>query len=125
MLLVDRLVKLTDDAAVSETVFAPDSIFLKSDGRIEEAALFEMMAQTFAASAAANRDGPGPAAGYLVGLKRVAIHGPAVVGATVEVRVKVLSRVEDFSVVEGEVHQGGRLLAAGQLTVFVPEEAAL
>ena len=125
MLLVDRLVKLAGDMAISETVFAPDSIFLKDGGRVEEAVMFEMMAQTFAASAAADRGGPGPAAGYLVGLKRVVIHGPALAGATVEVRVKVISRVEDFSVVDGEVRQGGQLLAAGQITVFVPEEAVL
>ena len=125
MLLVDRLVQLTADGAVSETVPPPDGIFSRDDGRVEEAALFEMMAQTFAAASAAGREGPGPSAGYLVGLKRVAIHGPARVGATVTVRVKVISQVEDFSVVEGQVHQDGRLLASGQLTVFVPEEAAL
>lgn len=125
MLLVDRLVFLRGDEAVSETVFASDSIFLKDDGRVEEAALFEMIAQTFAAATAAVRDGSGPSAGYLAGIKRLAIHSPALSNAPVEVRVKIISRVEDFSVVEGEVNQSGRLLAAGQITVFVPEAAAL
>lgn len=125
MLLVDRLVRLAEDEATSETVFDPDSIFLKADGRVEEAALFEMMAQTFAAATAAQRDGPGPAAGYLVGLKRVTIHGPARADETVIVRVKIISQVEDFFVVEGQVHQGVKLLAAGQITVFVPEEAEI
>lgn len=122
MLLVDRLVHLQGDEAVSETVLGPDSIFLKDDGQIEEAALFEMMAQTFAAGTAARRAGPGPAAGYLVGLKRLKIHGPAVLGQTLRVEVRVISRVDDFSVAEGRVSQGERLLAAGQITVFVPEE---
>lgn len=122
MLLVDRLVHLQDDEAVSETVFSPDSIFLKDDGRLEEAALFEMMAQTFAAAMAAGQGGPGPAAGYLVGLKRLKIQGPARPGETVRVEVKIISRVDDFSVVQGEVSQGGHLLASGQITVFVPKE---
>lgn len=125
MLLVDRLVRLTGDEAVSETVFRPDSIFLKDDGQVEEAALFEMMAQTFAAFAAAGREGSGPSAGYLVGVKRLKIHKPALAGAPVEVRVKIVSRVENFSVVEGEARQGGQLLAAGQITVFVPEEVII
>ena len=126
MLLVDRLIRLTEDEAVSETVFPPDnSIFVKSDGEVEEAALFEMMAQTFAAFAAAGRGGFWPSAGYLVGVKRMKIHGPASAGVPVEVSVKIISRVEDFSVVDGEVRQGGRLLAAGQITVFVPEEGVL
>lgn len=123
MLLVGRLIHMTNDEALSETTFEPDSIFLKNDGSIEEAALFEMMAQTFAAASAAGHDGPGPSAGYLVGIKRLKIQGPAMAGQPVEVRIKIISRVEDFSVVEGEVRQGARLLAAGQITVFVPKEA--
>lgn len=123
MLLVDSLIYLEDDEAISETVFAPNSIFIKNNELIEEAALFEMMAQTFAAASAAGRDGPGPSAGYLVGIKRLKIQGSARAGQPVEVRVKVISRVEDFSVVEGEVRQGARLLATGQITVFVPQEA--
>ncbi|MDR2945540.1 MAG: hypothetical protein LBV79_02170 [Candidatus Adiutrix sp.] len=125
MLLVDRLVELSADEAVSETVFGPGSLVVREDGRVEEAALFEMMAQTFAAFAAAGREGPGPAAGFLVGLKRLTVHSPARIGSPVLVRVKIISRVEDFSVVEGEARQGGQLLAAGQITVFVPEEAAV
>lgn len=124
MLVVDSLIRLSGGEAVSETVFSPDSIFLKADGRLEEAVLFEMMAQTFAAAMAVERGGPSPSAGYLVGIKRLKINGPALAGEPVRVAVKIINRVEDFSVIEGEVHQGGQPLAAGQITVFVPGEAA-
>ncbi|MDR1657000.1 MAG: hypothetical protein LBT47_05520 [Deltaproteobacteria bacterium] len=125
MLLVDRLVSLTGQEAVSESVFSAESIFLKGDGSVEEAVLFEMMAQTFAAATAVESGGEGPKTGYLVGLKRVIIYGSAQAGVPVAVRVKTISQVDDFSVVEGEVHQGGRLLAVGQVTIFVPREAAV
>lgn len=121
MLAVDTLIELTDDEAVSETVFSPDSIFM-GDGHVEEAVLFEMIAQTFAGAMAAGGRKAGATAGYLVGLKRVSLHAPALAGLPVRVRAKIISRVEDFFVVQGEVHQQGQLLAAGQITVFVPED---
>jgi predicted hotdog family 3-hydroxylacyl-ACP dehydratase len=123
MLAVDRLISLTENEAVTETVFSPGSIFAKNDGHIEEATLFEMIAQAFAAAMAAGGQKAGAGAGYLVGLKRVKFHGAALAGLSVTVRSKVISQVDDFFVVEGEVRQDGRLLASGQITVFVPGEA--
>ena len=119
MLAVDELIGLTEDEAVSRTVIRPDSIFLDSRGRVEEAVLFEMAAQTFAALAA-GRQKDGPEAGFLVAVKKMDLSGRPEVGTAIEVSAKVLSRVDDFAVIAGRAVQAGRLLAEGQLTIFVP-----
>jgi predicted hotdog family 3-hydroxylacyl-ACP dehydratase len=123
MLAVDELISLSEDEAVSRTVIRPDSFFLDALGRVEESLLFEMAAQTFAALAAA-RSGPGgPKAGFLAAVKRMDFFGRPEVGTAVEITVRVLSRVDDFAVVSGRAVQAGRLLAEGQVTVFVPGSA--
>lgn len=121
MLAVGELVSLGDDEAVSSTVFSAASPFVGSDSLVEEALLFEMMAQTFAAAVAARKGRAGPSSGFLVGIKRLRVQGQARAGQAVEVAVKIISRVEDFSVIEGRASQNGRPLASGQITIFVPE----
>ena len=124
MLAVGELLSLTADEAVSRTVIRPDSIFLDSRGRVEEAVLFEMAAQTFAALAVGRSEaGPEAAsneAGFLVAVKKMSFYGRPEPGTPIEVTARVMSRVDDFSVVSGQAFQAGRLLAEGQLTVFVP-----
>jgi predicted hotdog family 3-hydroxylacyl-ACP dehydratase len=122
MLAVDELISLSEDEAVSRTVIRPDSFFLDARDRVEESLLFEMTAQTFAALAAASaRPGPGgPEAGFLVAVKKMDFFGRPEVGTAIEITVRVLSRVDDFSVVSGRAVQAGRLLAEGQVNVFVP-----
>lgn len=121
MLAVGQVVHLERDGAVTRTVFQADSPFAAPDGQLEESLLFEMMAQTFAAAVAAQGDGPGPSSGYLAGVKKMKISGRAKVGRPVEIEIKIISEVDDFSVIEGRAGQDGKTLAAGQLTIFVPE----
>ena len=136
MLVVDELCSVSAEAAESRTVFDESCLFLDADGFLEEAVLFEMMAQTFAALACLTQVGaeggpaldhpvgqaaPAPGAGFLVGLKKVSLAARARLGTPVVVRVSIFSRVEDFSVVDGEAWQDGRQLAAGQLTIYVPQ----
>jgi predicted hotdog family 3-hydroxylacyl-ACP dehydratase len=122
MLAVDELISLTGDEAVSRTVIRPDSIFLDGQGLVEEAVLFEMTAQTFAALAVKTAEPLASAteAGFLAAVKKMSFHGRPHAGTPIEVTARVISRVDDFSVVSGAAFQGGHLLAEGQLTVFVP-----
>jgi len=117
MLAVDELIGLSEDEAVSRTLIRPGSFFLDAIGRVEEALLFEMTAQTFAALAA---DSSGPEPGFLAAVKKMNFFGRPEVGTAVEVSVRVFSRVDDFAVIHGQAVQDGRLLAEGQVTVFIP-----
>lgn len=122
MLTVDELVRLENGEAVSRTVFPLDSPFMGSDVFLDEAVFFEMMAQTFAAVYAFLNNEHKPSSGYLVGVKRLNIAGRAQAGQAVEVRVRIISTVDDFSVVEGQATQDGQTLAHGQITIFVPKD---
>lgn len=122
MLLVDELISLSGGEAVSRTVFSPDSIFALGSGELDEALLFEMMAQTFAAAAALEPKESPPGSGFLVGLKKIKLRGRPKTDRPLYTKTKVISRVEDFSVLEGEVRQNDEILASGQLTVYVPGE---
>ena len=122
MLTVGELTALENDSAVSRTIFGQNSPFADERGQIEEAVLFEMMAQTFAAAVAAEYDGHGPTTGYLVGVKHMKFHGRARTGQAVEIKIEMLSQVEDFSVIFGQASQRGALLADGQLTVYIPRD---
>ena len=57
-------------------------------------------------------------------MKKIDFYARPEVGAAIEVTARVLSLVDDFSVVTGRAVQAGRLLAEGQLTVFVPRPGA-
>ena len=122
MLTVNELLSLENGSAVSRTIFAPDSPFADEGGLVDETILFEMMAQTFAAAVAVERDGQGPSSGYLVGVKHMKFHGRARLGRVVEIKTELLSLVEDFSVIVGQASQSGAILAEGQLTVFIPPD---
>lgn len=124
MLVVDELLRLEEGEAVSSTLISVGSPFVGADGLADEALLFEMMAQTFAAAMALSPEGQSFTSGYLVGIKRLSIQGRAEAGRAVEVGVRVISQVDDFSVIEGRAEQDGRRLASGQITVYVPREAA-
>ena len=121
MLMVGELVCLEDGEAVSSTVFQANNPFVTNLGGLDEAAFFEITAQTFAAAFAVSNNNQTPPAGYLTGIKRLKITGRAFCGQPVEARVKTISTVDDFFVIEGRVSQNGKELASGQLTIFVPE----
>ena len=142
MLLVDQLISFNENEAQTTTIFKPDSIFLNQDGLLDEAIFFEMMAQTFAvlavtrkaarrqmaqsAGAGTPRQLPDPQidkvdVGYLVRVKHLVIHGRAEVETPIETSIKVASMVGSFSALDGSVSQNGRILASGQVTVFISE----
>lgn len=125
MLLVERVVAVEDDGGEAEARFGRDSLFVRSDGMVDEAVHFELVAQTFAACAVVRRAlanvGGEPETGYLASLRSLAVHGRVRAESTLRIRAKTASRVEDFFVVDGEVSQDGRLLASCQLTILTPK----
>lgn len=129
MLVVDELISCSEGQAVSSTVFDSDSMFVRKSGQVEEAVLFEMMAQTLAAAlaynlsaraASAQEDVCRPQAGFLVALKKINFYASAVIHKPVLVNVSLKGLVEDFYVVDGEAAQAGNILASGQITIYVP-----
>lgn len=133
MRLISRLVRV--DAAAStyeaEAEVRADNPFLRPGG-LERVALAEMLAQTFAAGAGLEEDGP-PRPGYLVGLRDVRFHDDARLGDRLRIRVRLETRITPFVLLAGEVYRlasaasqetspAETLLAEGQIRLFLPPE---
>ncbi|PLY00931.1 MAG: 3-hydroxyacyl-ACP dehydratase [Desulfuromonas sp.] len=124
MRMVSRLLVCdSDDLGTVEAVIADDNPLLRADGSLEEVALCEILAQSFAAtqgyidlknSLAAER-------GFLVGIRSIDIFAPAHRGDVLTIKVQLLMRMEGFYLVRGEVLRGDELLAEGEMKVWVPE----
>ena len=128
MLLVRRVVRVERDGGEAEALFEDGDLFAAAGGLVDEAVHFELIAQTFAACTAVWKvrtgGSGGPEAGFLASLRSLEVHGPARTGEILTVSAGAAGQVEDFFVVDGEVRQGDRCVATGQVTIFVPGGAS-
>ena len=122
MQLVERLLVAENGNGEVETVLAADSPLTGADGRIEEAALVELIAQAYAAvqGYCDLRAGRQPGRGFLVGIRQAQMTAPARCGERLRIAVRTQARVESFAMVEGEVHCGERLLASAVIKLWLP-----
>ena len=106
-----------DDWAVITLSIPKDSLFLKSDGTIEEACFLEMMAQCFASyanlSATTNF-------GYLAQVKNLNIFGHATAETILTVKTKPTFQLGNIIVVQGIVVADQEVLAQAEFKVFHP-----
>jgi predicted hotdog family 3-hydroxylacyl-ACP dehydratase len=124
MRLIDRLLSYDGLQGVVEATFPSDSICLQDDGSVEQAALVELMAQSFAAvkgyadlqeEKAFNR-------GYLVGVKRFIFQGRAYGGDRLLIYITRTGETDEYALAEGRVERGEEVLAFGNLMVWIPRE---
>ena len=125
MLLLDALESFSAQAARAVLEVRADNPFLRPDGFLERAAFAEMLAQCFAAGFGACLRAAGqraPGWGYLAALREVVVQGDARLGQRLAVTACLTARLGNIAVVTGEVWCGEKLLASGQIKVFLPEE---
>jgi len=120
MLLVDRLVSVGDGEAVAEATVRPDMPFVDREGRLDNVAHLEMMAQTVAVYHGFQCHGRTPAApcGMLLGARDFAIHGEARVGDLLRIEIRHTTSFGAYSVLSGTITRNGETLAAGELKVW-------
>ena len=121
MRLVRRLVCVEEDYGQAETLLEPGDVGVGPDGKVEAAALLEIVAQTYAAAQgyrdrAANLS---PRLGYLVGASDFLIEHVPSAGQWLRVEVRSSRSFEEFYLVEGKVLCGGRVVAHGTLKAWV------
>jgi predicted hotdog family 3-hydroxylacyl-ACP dehydratase len=124
MRLVDRLVDYDGDSGTVEAEVAPGNPLLDSQGRLDEVALAEMLAQAYALvkGYGARRDGEPIRKGFLVGFREFVCEGPARLGDRLRITVRAVADVEDFTVAEGEIWRGAERIAHGSLKLWIPKE---
>jgi histidine ammonia-lyase len=125
MRLVQRLRWVEDSCAEGETTLSVGDVGVDQDGRVEAAALVELVAQTYAAAQGYQdqRSGKPANLGYLVGVSDFRIDRLPSAGQRLLIKIKSSSAFEDFYLVEGQVLCDNCVVAGGTLKVWVQPDA--
>jgi len=120
MVMVDRLVEVSEVVTVTAFVIRPDNILVE-DGLFREPGLIENMAQSAAAGTGARSVGPGEEApvGFIGGIRHLEISAFPKVGEEITTRVTVLHNVMEAAVVQAEVFLAGRCIASCEMKIFL------
>ena len=123
--MVDQLVQIGERRSSTRFTIPHDSLWIDSNGRLDDTAYIEIIAQSFASSHGFHLTPDERAAhrGLLLGVKDLSITGEARAGDRLLIEIRKLTRFGDFGIVEGEVrHEDGSLIATGQVKVWRPSE---
>lgn len=123
MRLVDTLLSRDGENGVTESRIPADAVVADDQGRLDETALVELIAQSYAA-VRGHLDlsaGTPPTTGFLVGIRDFAVTGPAHAGDHLLTSVRTVASQGGFAVVDGTVTRGGETLAACTVTLWIPD----
>jgi 3-hydroxyacyl-[acyl-carrier-protein] dehydratase len=128
--IIDRMLAFDGCQGVVESVIPPDSLYVKDDGSIEQAALVELIAQSFAAvKGYSDFQEEKPVdnekqvnKGFLVGVKGFVFHKTAYSGDRLLVFISKTGETDEFALAEGRITRGEEVLATGNLMVWIPKE---
>ncbi len=122
--LVDRLLDYNGLLGVVESTLLPDSICIRDDGSIEQAAMVEMIAQSFAAvkGFADHQEGKQVNRGFLVGVRQFTFQGTAYKNERLLIYITKTGETDEFALAEGRVTREGEVLAFGNVMVWIPRE---
>ncbi len=127
MRMLESLVELGPDWAKGQLTIRPDNLFLRESGLLDRTAFPEIIAQCFAAAAGKARQetaGVFVNDGYLAAVRNLVVHDDARLGDTLDIDVRVLTEISGVTVLAGQVFCQKRLLAEGELKIYIPEPLA-
>ncbi len=126
MRLVDTLVSINDGCAVAESVLPRSTMMADGEGKIDEVAFMELIAQSYAAFKGYmdRSDGKPPGEGFLVGVRDLEVTGRAYAGDRLLTSIRTVAAIGGFAVVEGTVTRGDETLAAGTLKLWLVDPDA-
>lgn len=126
MRLVDTLVSVNDGCAVTESVLPRSAMTADAEGKLDEVAFMELIAQSYAAfkGYADRMEGKPPGQGFLVGVRRLEITGTAYSGDRLLTSIRAVAATGAFAVVEGAVTRDDETLASGTLTLWLVDPDA-
>ena len=124
MQLVDRLTACDPDAGSGtvETRVPEDGLFTAPGDRLDPTALFEMIAQAYAAVKGYGNlvRGRPVRGGYLVGIRAGRVRESAAAGDRLEIGVVTERTLGDFSVARGTAARAGREIASAVIKAWSP-----
>jgi radical SAM protein with 4Fe4S-binding SPASM domain len=121
MQMIDQIVQIGERETHTTFAITPECILVDQDGRLDELAYVEMIAQSFAASHGYHLsiEQRRTHRGLLLGAKDLIVHGEARTGDVLTVHLRKVTRFGAFGVVEGSIYrQDGKLVATGQIKIW-------
>jgi predicted hotdog family 3-hydroxylacyl-ACP dehydratase len=125
ILMVDELLQATDDEAVTCFIVRSGNVFLSADGRLEETALIEHIAQSASAFAGYKTRQAGataPPVGYIGEIKKFRCVYRPQPGDTLTTTIEMGAEVNGVTLLSGVTRVGDTVAAQTQMKIFVPEK---
>lgn len=123
-LLVDSLLKFSDQMGVVESILAPDNLFLNEDGSLRELAMVEILAQSAAAvkGYSSLQVGEDIKKGFLVDIREFFFKKECYSGDVIHSRLEITKSFSGFNILKGVLDKKGEELASGLLKLWVPDD---
>ncbi len=121
MRMVDRLLAIDGKNGVVEAQVAPDCPLVDSAGCLDDIALIEMVAQSYAAlKGYLDRiEGSAVRQGFLVGIKTFVRLETAMLGDRLRIEIKTLAELDDFAVAAGSIWRGETMVGHGEIKIWI------
>jgi predicted hotdog family 3-hydroxylacyl-ACP dehydratase len=122
--LVDTLLSVLEGGGVTESVLPHTSMMADGEGRIDEVAFLEMIAQSYAAFKGYMDllEGKRACEGFLVGVRHLEVTGSAFAGDRLRTSIRTVTSFGGFAVVEGSVIRGDETVASGVVKLWLVED---
>jgi predicted hotdog family 3-hydroxylacyl-ACP dehydratase len=124
MRLVDTLLSVHEGCIVTESVVPRTSMMADGEGRLDEVAFMEMIAQSYAAFKGYMDlvEGKPAGAGFLVGVRHLDFTDRAHAGDRLLTSIRTVTAFGGFAVVEGSVTRGDETVASGIIKLWLVED---
>jgi predicted hotdog family 3-hydroxylacyl-ACP dehydratase len=124
MRLVDTLLSVHEGGGATESVLPRTSMMADGDGRLDDVAFMEMIAQSYAAMKGYMDlvEGKSAGEGFLAGVRRLEVTGRAYAGDRLLTSIRTGTTFGGFAVVEGSVTRGDETVASGIIKLWLAED---
>jgi predicted hotdog family 3-hydroxylacyl-ACP dehydratase len=124
MRLVDTLLSVHEGSGVTESVLPRTSMMADGEGRLDEVAFLELIAQSYAAFKGYMDllEGKPAGEGFLVGVRHMEFTGRAHAGDRLRTSIRTVTSFGGFAIVEGSVTRGEETIASGSIKLWLVED---
>ena len=121
MRLVEQLLEIDGKNGVVEAQIAADCPLVDATGKLEDIALVELIAQSYATLKGYldHLEEKSVRQGFLVGIKKLNWFGSVLAGESLLIKIRSLAELDGFAVAEGEIWRGDTLVASGEVKVWL------
>jgi predicted hotdog family 3-hydroxylacyl-ACP dehydratase len=121
MRLVDSLDEVDGNNGVACATIRPDCPLLDAHGDLEDVALIELVAQSYAAlkGYVDRREGRPVRRGFLTGVKDFNCHTRVGVGDKLKIKLTTVANLDHFAVAHGDIYRDETLVAQAEVKVWI------